>query len=189
MQTRWQRLFADLEAQAVAAESTELAIEVSDRTRGEVARIGLTNRLRANVGHRVDLRAQGAAPVVGTLMRVGADWALLATPNETIVMLDALIAAVDLPPSALSESGVDLVTSRVGLGVVWRAIARDRTPVRIQLRDGSVVTGTPDRVGADFVDLACHEFDEAPRGREVKTRWALTWTAISVVTRREPTLA
>ena len=92
-----------------------------------------------------------------------ADWALVATPAETIVVLDALIAAVELGMAAVSDTGVDPVASRVGMGPVWRAIARDRTPVSIQLRDGSTVTGTPDRVGADFVDVACHELGAAPR--------------------------
>jgi len=184
MQMRWQQLFADLEAQVRAAEDADLALEVSDRTRGEVARISLVNRLRASIGRRVELRVHGADSVTGTLLRVGQDWALVATPAETVVVLDALLAAVDLEPAAMSESGVDVVSSRFGLGPVWRSIARDRTPVRIQLRDGSTLTGTPDRVGSDFVDIACHELDEAPRRSAVLTRWTIGWQATAVITRR-----
>lgn len=185
MHLRWQQLFADLEAQALALEAADLAAEVSERTRGEIAQISLVNRLRAAIGHRVELRVLGAKPVTGILIRVGSDWALVATPDETIVVLDAVLAAVELGVAAVSDSGVDPVASRVGQGPVWRAIARDRAPVTIQLRDGSTVTGTPDRVGSDFVDVARHELDQAPRSSGVFGRWTITWSAVGVVTRHD----
>lgn len=184
LQSRWAHLFADLEAQYGAAEALELQTEVADRTRGELAGIALVNRLRAQVGTRVELRVHGAPPVVGTMTRVGADWALVASDQtETVVMLDAVTSAVDLPPEAVSPTGVDRLAGRLGCGTVLRALARDRAKVRIQLRDGSTVIGTPDRVGADFVEIASHPIDQAPRIGQVRARWTIAWCAIAVLVR------
>lgn len=186
-QTRWAQLFADLEAQSAAAEAADLGLEIADRTRGELAAIALANRLRARVGARVDLRVVGSpTPVTGTLTRVGADWALVAAsadPAEMLVMIDALAVAVDLPAGAMAESGIDRVSSRLGRGTVLRALARDRAPVHIRMRDGTGVSGTLDRVGADFLDLARHEMDEVPRVSQVRSRWTLAWGAIAMVVR------
>ncbi len=75
---RWERLFADLEAQAAAADAAELAGEVVERTRIEVAALRLVDRLRAAVGHPVRLSCVGGEQVAGVLHRAGADWALVA---------------------------------------------------------------------------------------------------------------
>lgn len=186
-QTRWAQLFADLEAQSASVEASDLSLEIADRTRGELAAISLANRLRAQIGARVHLRVLGSAEqATGTLTRVGADWALVAAPAdqvEMLIMLDALVAAINLPAGALAESGVDRVTSRLGRGAVLRALARDRAPVHIRMRDGTSVSGTLDRVGADFLDLARHEMDQAPRPAQVRSRWTLAWSAIAMVVR------
>jgi hypothetical protein len=185
-QTRWAQLFADLEAQYDRLEAEELDLEIADRTRGELAAISLANRLRAHVGHQVDLRVLGSAPVHGVLTRVGADWAIVASvtePIEQLVMLNCVVAAVELPPQAVSEAGVDSIARRLGRGAVLRALARDRAALRFRLRDGAAVIGTPDRVGADFVDVALHAADQTPRLVDVQSRWTIAWDAISVVLR------
>lgn len=186
-QTRWAQLFADLDAQFIAAEATELGLEVADRTRGELAGIELSRRLRARIGQRVDLHVCGAGRVAGSLLRMGADWALVATergePVEVLVMLDAVVAAVDLPLRSVADGGLDVLASRVGRGPALRALARDRALVRVVLRDGTIVRGTPDRVGADFLDLALHDRDDAPRPDLVTSRWTIAWAPIAVVGR------
>jgi hypothetical protein len=52
--------------------------------------------------------------------------------------------------------------------------------------DGRSLTGTPDRVGADFVDLALHDPAEPPRRTEVRSRATVSLAAIACV-RRRPT--
>ena len=183
MQTRWQELFADLEAQARADEALDLAAEVADRTRGELARVSLVSRLRSRVGGPVSLQVSGAGSVAGTLVRVGADWLLVLAPDETIVPLDAVGAAVNLPLEAVPASGVGPVASRLRLGSVVRAMARDRSVLAVMLRDGTAVVGTPDRVGADFFDLAVHGRDQAPRRTQVRSRWAVAFGAVATLSR------
>ncbi|MBA2560423.1 MAG: hypothetical protein H0V07_11170 [Propionibacteriales bacterium] len=166
---RWQELFADLEAQAHSLERADEEREIADRVRGELARVSLVNRLRANISRRVTVSIVGAADVRGELQRVGADWLLVASGDEVIIPLSAVMSLVDLAPAAVTDDGVGPVSSRLRLTSALRAVARDRSAVTVVLRDGKALVGTPDRVGADFVDVAMHHIDQAPRHRQVRS--------------------
>lgn len=180
---RWSDLFDDLEGQGESLARAERDAEVADRTRAEVGQLTLLNRLRADVGRRVSLRLTGAVTVVGTLERVGADWLLLTSPNEVVVPMAAVISVANLPLDAVSPDGVARVASRLTLASALRAIAVDRARVTVMLHDGSTVSGTPDRVGSDFVDIAVHHLDEAPRPAAVTMRTTVAYAAITRVTR------
>lgn len=181
---RWQELFADLEAQASALERAATDAEISERTRGEVARVAMANRLRAQVGARLTARVWGAGDISGRLERVGADWVLVLAGSEMVVPTSALMFCVDMPLEAVSADSVSVVTSRLGLTSVLRAVARDRSVVTVVTRDGATVTGTPDRVGADFLDVAVHEFGVPPRRSQVRSRATVPFEAIGCVRRR-----
>ena len=73
---RWDDLFADLEAQADALDRAERSGEVAERTRFELASIGMLDRLRPARGGAVRLQLAGGGFVAGTLERVGVDWVL-----------------------------------------------------------------------------------------------------------------
>jgi len=75
----------------------------------------------------------------------------------------------------------DGVGERLGLGYALRVIARDRSPVTLVLRDGTVVGGTLDRVGADFVDLAEHPVGEPRRAGNVRGVRMISLGALAVV--------
>lgn len=180
---RWQELFADLEGQARSFEQAEHVSEVADRTRAELAQIGLVNRLRAGLGGPLSLVVSGAGEVAGTLRRVGADWLLVSCPDEVIVPLAAITMVRDLPPRALSPQGVSAVASRVAMTSALRAVARDRCVVSATLRDGAVVVGTPDRIGLDFLDLALHDPEGAPRRSNVRARASVALSALATVRR------
>lgn len=164
---RWSRLFDDLEAQAVAAEEAELAEEIADRIRLEVARVSLEDRLRGAVGGRLEVHAAGGHQVAGQVLDVGAGWLLITAARgvvlvrtESIVDLTGLGIAVGPPWSDLEQ--------RLDLNHSLRALARDRALVRVALADGRTLSGVIDRVGADFVDLT--ELDgECRRRRTVRT--------------------
>ena len=184
---RWQELFADLEAQALDLEhGLEHGSDMAERIRGEVARVTLLDRLRAQVSGRITMKVWGVGDISGQLQRVGADWLLITAESEDVVPLSAVMGVVDLPQGAVGEDGVGVVASRLGLASVLRAVARDRSTVVVVQRDGSTLTGTPARVGADFVDLALHPLDDPPRRSRVTSHVTVPFASLARV-RRRPT--
>lgn len=163
---RWERLFADLEAQFEAAAEAEFAGEVADRSRRELALVPLADRLRSSDGE-VQLGLGAGEVVRGVVVGSGPDWVLLADGGvETLVPLPAIGWIRGLSTAAEPSSSV--VTARLGLGHALRGIARDRATTVVVLTSGDRVTGTIDRVGADFVDVAEHPLDEARRTAAVQ---------------------
>ncbi|MDX6308968.1 MAG: hypothetical protein QOI06_2014 [Nocardioidaceae bacterium] len=180
---RWSELFDDLEARADSLVRAERETEVADRTRAEIGRLVLLNRLRSGVGRELSLRVLGCGAVIGTLERVGTDWLLLTCPQEIVVPVAAVATVVDLPWESVSPEGVGAVTSRLTLASAMRALAVDRARVVVVLRDGTSFSGTPDRVGGDFLDIAVHQGDSAPRAAAVTMRATVAYEAISKVVR------
>ena len=180
---RWQRLFADLEGEADALARADVEAEIADRVRGELAQIAMLARFRGHVGSYVAVSIGLAGDLAGHLADVGANWLLLECPDEVVVPLSAVTASWDLPAHAIGDGLVSATASRRRLGYVIRAIARDRSEVRLVGRDGSELTGTPDRVGADFVDLAIHEPGAAPRRTNVRSRATVPFAAIGYLRR------
>lgn len=161
----------------------ERDIEVADRTRAEIGRTTLLNRLRCHEEELVSLRLLGGTALNGVLERVGVDWLLLAGPPDVVVPMTAVGAVVNLPLDSVSPSGVESVSSRLTFSSAMRGLATDRARVTVLLTDQSVVSGTPDRVGRDYVDIAVHHDDLAPRAAAVMMRSTVAFSAISSVVR------
>jgi hypothetical protein len=180
---RWEALFADLEGQLSAADAADLDGEVRDRARREVARLRLADRGRSAVGTDLTVGLGAAGVAVGGLRRAGPDWWLLAGPGtaEQVVSLDAVTWVAGLPAGATDPESVSAVAARLGLGHVLRGVARDRASVTVVLRDGVSLTGTIDRVGADFLDLAEHAPEEARRTAAVRATRTVTFGGLAVV--------
>ncbi|MFX0539215.1 hypothetical protein ACQBAT_04710 [Ornithinimicrobium sp. Y1847] len=202
---RWDRLFADLEAQLDGLARAEHAAEVAEHTRAEVGQVELIARLVAAQDYPLRMRVSGLGWIAGRLVDVGDGWLLLereeATPPtgahahgaapisstraargaELIVpigalsALEALGSAVDARPAAASR--------RFGLRHALRAVSRDRAPVRVHDRDGDQVTGTIERVLADHLDLVRHADDQAPRARVARGRVTIPYAALAAVRR------
>lgn len=176
---RWARLFDDLDAQADAAERSELLAEAAELQRLELSRQPLAGRFRAATGVQVSLQAAGLV-VTGSVSRVGAGWVLLETAAaETLVALDA-VSWVERLPGAV-DSRTDAAEQRLGLGHVLRRLSRDRAVVALRLRDATTITGTLDRVGSDFVDVAEHPADVVRRAADVTRVRTLPFSALAVV--------
>ena len=179
---RWERLFADLDAQLASADAAELAGEVADRSRREVARLRLADRVRPATGAQLSAGVAGAGTLSGRLLRSGPGWWLLSSDgSEVLVCTDALLWVSGLPALAADPESVSPLEERLGLAYVLRGIARDRAPVSAVLRDGGTVTGTIDRVGADFVDLAEHAPGEPRRAAAVRAARTVPFAALAVV--------
>ncbi|HET6209177.1 MAG TPA: hypothetical protein VFD94_02280 [Jatrophihabitans sp.] len=182
---RWDELFADLDAQAEALRIAERAAEIEDRTRYEAGQLSLVDRLLPAVGNQVRLRCAGGLLITGRLGRVHPEWLLMVEPasREAVVASAAIDSIGGLGPWSAAPDGRSVVGARLGLRHVLRLIARDRSAVRIQLREGGVLDGTLDRVGADFVELAEHPAGELRRRAEVTAMVAVPVAAIVAVRR------
>ena len=179
----WEALFADLEGEFDAAEAAELAAEVDDRTRREVARLRLVDQLRAAIGNPLLVTLTQFGPLHGRLVDVGADWLLLdeSSARQALVPLASVLAISGLGARASEPATESPVVARLGLGYVLRALARDRAVVAITLRDGSHRVGTVDRVGADHVTISEHAPDEVRRPSAVRVSTLLPFAAVVLV--------
>src|SRR4051794_10964805 len=180
---RWDRLFADLDAQLAAADAAELAGEVVDRTRREVARLHLADRARLAIGAEVSVGLGAAGATSGRLERGGAGGGPLGGTGgiDQLVCTQALTWVTGLPALAADPDAQSVVRSRLGLTYALRGIARDRAPVTNVLRDASTCTGTIDRVGADFLDLAEHAPGEPRRSTAVRSARSIPLSALAMV--------
>ncbi len=183
---RWKGLFDDLEAQWDAAQAAELVCEVSDRTRREQALLRLVDRLRPAVGRPLTVTVAGDV-VRGRLVDCGSDWLLLeesGSGHELLVPTAAVLGVVGLGDRTATPGTEGAVAKRLGLSWALRGLARSRAGVCLQLVDGSVATGTLDRVGADHLDLAEHGTGELRRPATVRNVRLVPLAALSLVRSR-----
>ncbi|TCN44321.1 hypothetical protein EV644_101544 [Kribbella orskensis] len=180
---RLEALFEDLESQFEAMQDGDLYGEVADRIRAEVGKITVLDRLRGAVGTVVRVELTLADPVQGKLSRVGKDCLLLEAERyeEWLIPDTALTAVHQLGPWAEPAEGA--VAAKLGLAHLLRGIARDRSPVTL-FCGGTPVTGTIDRVGADFLELAEHPLDAPRRRTEVYNTRLVPTRALDAVRRR-----
>ena len=180
---RWQQLFADLQAQFEAEEAAAEQAESASRVRAEVGAVGIADRLRGALGLPVALACGGAGVVTGTLVEVGADWLLVEDDGarQCLVALAAVRSVSGLSRRTAVPENVGPVRGQLNLRRALRGLARDRSAVQIVLDDGGVLSGTLDRVGADYVELAEHPGDLPRRAEVVQGVRAVVISRIAVV--------
>ena len=195
---RWESLFDDLEAQLRSDETRELAAEVADRTRRERAQVGLNERFAAAVDRVVvEIRVAGVGLVRGLVTGSGPDWVLLehrSEPALTVVTVSGggrverpVLVAIGAIRAVAGLGGAELtgaVAKGFRIGSALRAVSRDRAVVDVVDIDGSVVTGTIDGVGQDYVEVAEHSADLPRRAENVLAVRAIPFAGIAVVRRR-----
>ena len=180
---RWQQLFADLQAQFEAEETAAEQAESSSRARAEIGALGIADRLRGALGFPLVLGCGGAGTVAGVLVEVGADWLLVEDDGarQCLVALTAVRSVSGLGRRTAVPENAGPVRGRLDLRRALRGLARDRSAVQIVLDDGGVLSGTLDRVGADYVELAEHPADLPRRAEAVQGVRAVVISAIAVV--------
>ena len=184
---RWQQLFADLQGQFAEQEMAEERAQWASRVRAEVGAVALVDRLRGVVGLSVSLHCRGAGPVAGRLVEVGVDWLLLEDDQarSILIALTSVRAVGGLSRRTAVAEEHGAVHGRLDLRRALRALARDRAAVQVVLDDGLMLTGTVDRVGADYLELAEHPGDEPRRAEAVRAVRAVVIGSIALV-RSEP---
>ena len=184
---RWQRLFADLQAELEAGEAAADRAEDASRIRLETGAVRLEERLGGALGREVTLRCRGAGELRGVLAEAGAGWVLLTETGarEVLVAVPAIrtVAGLDRGTAPPAEGEV---ARRLDLRWALRGLARDRSPVQVLLDDGGSLTGTVDRVGADFLELAEHAPDEPRRSTAVRRVRGIALDAVAAVRRLAP---
>jgi hypothetical protein len=180
---RWQQLFADLQAQFDAEESAAERSETASRVRAEIGALRLAERLGGAVGFPVALGCRGAGAVTGVLTHVGVDWLLLdgGGGRDDLIALRSVRTVGGLRRRTAVSQPAEAVWSRLDLRRALRGLARDRAVVQVILDDGATLTGTLDRVGADYVELAEHPADQPRRSGVVHGVRAVVLEAIAVV--------
>jgi hypothetical protein len=108
--------------------------------------------------------------ITGRLLALGADWLLAEDVGggEALIPLRSLLAVRGLRGEAAHPGHEGRVGARLDLRHALRGVARDRSGCLVMLADGRTVSGTIDRVGVDFVDLAEHAPGEFRRPRAVE---------------------
>jgi hypothetical protein len=180
---RWQQLFDDLQSQFEAEEAAAGRAEDASRSRVEVGGVHLLERLGGVLGLPVVLGVRGAGQVAGTLLHRGADWLLLedAQGRDLLVALGAVRTVGGLGRRTAPAEPAGGVRARLDLRRALRGLARDRSTVQLLLDDGTTLTGTVDRVGADHVELAEHPADALRRTAAVQGVRAVVIDAVAVV--------
>jgi len=186
---RWDQLFAELEAQylqfAAAAEDAELG----ERIRVEQGAVPVGARLAGALGRPVRISVSAGRPVAGTLRSVGPDWVLVGegSGREALLSLSAMTIVEGL--TAATGAPLTGVAQRLDLRFALRGLARDRSPVALTIpggrgvsgTDDTELTGTIDRVGADFIEMALHAAWEPRRAAAVRQVVLVPRSAIIVV--------
>jgi hypothetical protein len=73
------------------------------------------------------------------------------------------------------------VATRIDIRLALRGLVQDRAAVVVTLVDGSTASGTIDRVGADFVEIADHAPGEPRRRAAVRAIRTLPLGALALV--------
>lgn len=162
MNVRWDRLWADLSAQAEALERVEFEAEVADRVAVEQASVLLMDRVRASLGRHLRCDVSGAPPWRGVLGGYGRDWLALTRPDPAesltvLVPLSAVQAVTGLARRAVRDDALTPVGRRVTLAMALRHLRDDAHDVALHRSGTPPLRGRVRSVGRDYVDVADDE--------------------------------
>lgn len=154
---RWERLFADLQAQLDAEHLRDVDAEIAELATAEIGLTAFTDRIRGCRDRQLTLRLADGGVVAGVISDATAQWVLLAQERrEVLVPVRSVVSAWPMggvaPPTGVSES-------KVGLGHALRALAAQERVVTVRTSAGDE-RGWIARVGADHVDLIPEDASE-----------------------------
>lgn len=182
---RWDGLFSDLEAQLYAAGQLALESEANERARMDQAALSLADRLRGQHGASLRVRLGGSLVFDGRLSHVGSSWIVLDEPARSVLVVLSAVRLIEGLSRAAAPDDAGR-PRRLGLGSALRALARDREEVMAYLAcgpDGGIqtISGTIDRVGKDYLELAAVPWGEARRAVNVRGVHAVPFGAVAAL--------
>ena len=170
-------MFSDLDARFDELADAEMMAELADRERAAAGAISVVERMGGAIGRPLRVRTTAGMAITGALLEIGPDWLLIqeGPGREVLVALTAVTIVEGL--AAATGPTVGGVKLRLNLRFALRGIARDRSPVAIVVCGGvgeptglyTEITGTVDRVGGDFVEVALHAPWEPRRAGSVRS--------------------
>ncbi len=167
-QMRWDRLFADLEAQSDEIDRDERDALADELLDGEWA----GTSWRELLGGPVVLEVLGGGRIEGEVSLVNERVVQLRGERADHVVATDSVVAVHSSGRRAEQPGA--AESRLGWGHVFRALRDSGEEVVARLTDGSTREGVVAVVGRDFVRL------RAPSGRTQD----VVWSALAVVSGR-----
>jgi hypothetical protein len=162
VRVRWDRLWADLSAQAEALERVEFEAEVADRVSVEQASVLLMDRVRASLGRHLRCDVTGAPPWRGVLGGYGRDWLALTRTDPShaqtvLVPLSAVRGVTGLARQAVLDDALSPVGRRVTLAMALRHLRDDAHETTLHRSGTPPLRGLVRSVGRDYVDLVDDE--------------------------------
>ncbi len=147
---RWDRLFADLEAEAADLAAQDRDAEIAELTRAALSEVRWLERVRGATGSPATLVLSADTRVTGAVRYAGPDWVLVEAGSDDVLVPANAVIGIEGVGSAAPPSA-----DRVPLtwAAAWRSLSRDRASVLVRRTDGRQVRGTVGKVGADFVEL------------------------------------
>jgi hypothetical protein len=183
---RWDALFDDLESQLDESDRLGFESEISDRTRAELAVLGLTERLRGALGLEVGVLLACGESFQGILVHAGAEALVLHQAQHQILVPYAAVTRYS-GLGRLSRQEPSCVRRSLGLAHSLRALAAGRSEVTLMLVNGGGtlrLEGVIDRVGQDYLDLAAVRPGEARRPGQVMHVATVPFSSLAAVTSR-----
>jgi hypothetical protein len=185
---RWDALFADVEAVAAAEGEAERRLEVADRSRFELGRLRLIDRLQPalQAGAALKVGLVGHPALRGAVRGLGVDWLLLGQEAgvESLIALDAVETIQGLTAASAEPGWEGLVGARLDLRVVLRRVLRDRSAVAVALSSGDTVSGRLSRVGADHLEMTASRGADHGSDHGAGADWTVPLKAVVFVQRR-----
>ena len=177
---RWERLFADLEAQWDTLAWQDTVGQAAELTRAEWAQVSLADRLRGARGRELRLHLVWGHCLEARVRAVGRTWLGVDVAGGDSVLLP--LQSLDAVEGELGAAVAEPAGAARGMTAVLRGVARSRAHVDVVGRRGTVIAeGTIDRVGADHLELASHARDEGRRRRAVRGGVVVPLAAVGLV--------
>jgi hypothetical protein len=179
---RLDRVFEELEAEFDASLRWEAEQEALAAIRAEAGEVSLWEHLTRRVGRPVVVTV-GTLRLDGVLLASYPDFVALRTTDgrQHLVTLGPAVSLRVAADVRLAPAAGGRVASRYGLPLALRELARRREPVMVSLADQSVVTGTIELVGRDYLELAEHELGDVPRRATVTGHRLVPLAAVTAV--------